>query len=55
LRQILGCPTIFPPWREALELWADGMRDDGMSIAGLEDFEALRGAPPWAERSGAAE
>jgi predicted RNase H-like HicB family nuclease len=30
---------------EALELWAEGMRDDGMKVAEPRDFEALRADP----------
>jgi predicted RNase H-like HicB family nuclease len=40
---------LFVMAREALELWAEGMRDDGMNVAEPRDFEALRADPAWRE------
>jgi hypothetical protein len=40
---------------EALELWAEGMREDGLPIPEPRDFELLRADPKWAERFGDAE
>jgi predicted RNase H-like HicB family nuclease len=41
---------LFPMAREALELWAEGMREDGLPIPEPRDFEALRADPEWAEQ-----
>lgn len=43
---------IFTMAREALDLWAEGVREDGMSIAEPRDFEALRTDPQWRESFG---
>jgi len=43
---------IFAMAREALDLWAEGMRDDGVGIAEPRDFEALRADPQWRESFG---
>ncbi|MGO9134806.1 MAG: HicB family protein [Methylovirgula sp.] len=40
---------LFVMARDALELWAAGMRDDGMSVAAPRDFEALGADPLWRE------
>lgn len=40
---------LFLMAREALELWAAGMRDEGMDVAEPRDFEALRADPLWRE------
>ena len=46
---------IFAMATEALELWAEGMREDGLPIPEPRDFELLRADPKWAERFGDAE
>ncbi len=40
---------LFAMAREALELWAEGMRDDGLAITEPCDFKALRADPDWRE------
>lgn len=40
---------LFAAAREALELWAEGMRDDGLAVTEPRDFEALRADPEWRE------
>ncbi len=39
---------IFAMAREALELWAEGMREAGRSLNEPRDIEALRADPEWA-------
>lgn len=46
---------IFAMAAEALELWAEGMREDGLPIPEPRDFEDLRADPNWAERFADAE
>ncbi len=45
---------LFAAAREALELWAEGMRDDGLALTEPRDFEALRADPELRESFGAA-
>jgi predicted RNase H-like HicB family nuclease len=40
---------LFAMANEALELWGEGMREDGFEIPGPRDFEAVRADPEWAE------
>ena len=40
---------LFSAAREALELWAEGMRDDGLAVTEPRDFETLRADPEWRE------
>jgi len=40
---------IFAMAREALDFWAEGVREDGGDIGELRDFEALRADPKWRE------
>jgi predicted RNase H-like HicB family nuclease len=40
---------LFAMAAEALELWAEGMREDGLPIPEPRDFEILRADPKWAE------
>jgi predicted RNase H-like HicB family nuclease len=40
---------VFAMAAEALELWGEGMREDGMEIAEPRDLGALRADPKWAE------
>lgn len=46
---------LFTMASEALELWAEGMREDGCEIPEPRDFEVLRSDPKWAGRFGDAE
>lgn len=46
---------LFAMASEALELWAEGMREDGLPIPEPRDFEALRADPKWAEQLKAAD
>lgn len=41
---------VFPMAGEALELWAEGMAEDGHPIPAARDFEALRADAYWAQR-----
>lgn len=41
---------IFAMATEALELWAEGKREDGEPIAEPRGFEEVRVDPNWAER-----
>ena len=46
---------LFAMASEALELWAEGMREDGQPIPEPRDFEAVRADPEWSDSfSGAA-
>lgn len=38
---------VFAMANEALELWGEGMREDGEAIPEPRDFEALRADPNW--------
>jgi predicted RNase H-like HicB family nuclease len=40
---------LFAMANEALELWTEGMQEDGAQIPEPRDFEALRADPKWAE------
>ena len=40
---------IFAMASEALELWAEGMREEGLPNREPRDFEVLRADPKWAE------
>jgi predicted RNase H-like HicB family nuclease len=40
---------LFAMASEALELWAEGMREDGLPIPEPRDLEALKAAPEWAD------
>lgn len=46
---------LFAMASEALELWGEGMREDGLPIPEPRDFEALRADPKWAEKLKAAD
>ncbi|WP_457797960.1 type II toxin-antitoxin system HicB family antitoxin [Methylocystis sp. S23] len=41
---------LFAMASEALELWGEGMREEGLPITEPRDFEALRADPEWAEQ-----
>ncbi len=38
---------LFAMASEALELWGEGMREEGAPIAKPRDFEAVRADPEW--------
>ncbi len=40
---------VFAMASEALELWAEGMLDDGRTIPETRDFEVIRHDPKWTE------
>ncbi len=46
---------LFPMAREALGLWAEGMREDGAPIPEPRDFLALRSDPEWVDQFQGAE
>lgn len=46
---------LFAMAGEALELWAEGMREDGLPIPEPRDLAALRADPKWAEQFRTAE
>lgn len=46
---------LFAMASEALELWGEGMREEGLDIPEPRDFDMLRTNPKWAEAFGAAE
>jgi predicted RNase H-like HicB family nuclease len=41
--------ALFEMASEALALWGEGMRDDGLPIPEPRDFEEVRADPEWAE------
>jgi predicted RNase H-like HicB family nuclease len=43
---------LFAMANEALELWVEGMREEGFSIPEPRDFEVVRADPEWAESFG---
>ena len=40
---------LFAMASEALELWAEGMVEDGLPVPETRDFEVIRHDPKWAE------
>lgn len=46
---------LFPMAREALELWAEGMREDGLPIPEPRELAALRADPQWADQFASAD
>lgn len=46
---------LFSMAAEALELWGEGMREDGAPIPEPRDFEALRSDPKWGDKITGAE
>jgi predicted RNase H-like HicB family nuclease len=46
---------LFTMASEALELWAEGMREDGLPIQEPRDLETLRADPKWTDEFRSAE
>jgi predicted RNase H-like HicB family nuclease len=47
--------SLFAMASEALELWAEGMREDGLPIPEPRNLVTLRAGPEWAEQFRTAE